>query len=385
VADALVSRRLVAGGPDDFLATHHLELRGRQEDLAVTLAEEVAARFPSIDVPRDERLSEARVEWFAAHWPEHHRRILGIADAYGVPRHEADRLADLGCVPFAGGCSAVWCPADASDDGHARLGRNYDFTTASVLAIFGLPHEQPQPAMMSRPYVLSTAPDTGPSVAAVTAGQLSGCTEGMNAAGLVVALLADDETPRPRGTGEAQVGVDELQLPRLLLERCSTAAQAREVLGGVEHYTRMVACHYLIADATGDAIVWEYDEHGVRHVVEAYEDPLVVTNHLLHRYEGVDDLPDADPAVVEGLIPHEAGTYQRARTLDRCMSRVPARAADIAAALDDVRFDGRVAGVRTLWRTVFDLTDRTMTVEFYLGDEADGSPRRSAPTTIRPA
>jgi hypothetical protein len=383
VAGALASRRLVAGGPGDFLAVHHLVLRGRQEDIAVALAAEIARHFPAGHVPVDEATSAARVEWFATHWPEHHRRVLGIAEAHDVPLPAAVALADLGCVPFAAGCSVVWCPPRASDDGHGRVGRNYDFSTGSVFALFGLPHAEPQPAMTSRPYVVSTIPDTGRAVVAVSAYQLSGCTEGLNDAGLVVVLAADDETPRERGDGAAKVGVDEVQLTRMLLERCSTAAEARGMLAGVEHHVAMVPCHYLVADAGGDAFVWEHDADGSRHVIEAEAAPLVMTNHLLHRYAGIDDLPDAEPAVEAGLVPRHVGTYERARTLARRLTTLPAAHDHVAGALDAVCLDGRVAGGRTIWRTMFDLTDRTMTVEFHLGDRADGSPRRSEPLVVR--
>jgi hypothetical protein len=380
--DALVSRRLVAGGPGDFLAAHHLVLRGSHEEIGVALDREVQAHFTGAEDARDERISAARLAWFAARWPEHHRRLLGIAAERRLRAPAADQAADLGCVPHALGCSVVYCPPDVGTDGHARVGRNYDFFTGSVAEMFSIPTELPQPAMTSRPYIVSTTPDTGRAVTCVAAYELSGCLEGMNDAGLVIATLADDETGAARGTGVAKVGVDELQLPLLVLEQCRTAAQAHSLLNHVEHYTRMMPCHYLVADAAGHSFVFEIDELGLRHVVDGHGSAQVVTNHLLHRYDGVDDLPDCEPAVRDGLIPAYAGTYERARSLSHCIEKTLVSEDDLGAALDAVCLDGRVAGGRTLWRTIFDLTDVTMTVEFYLGDQPDGRPRRSDPVTV---
>jgi hypothetical protein len=38
---------------------------------------------------------------------------------------------------------------------------------------------------------------------------------------------------------------------------------------------------------------------------------------------------------------------------------------------------------RTLWSSVYDLDERSLTVEFYLGEAADGAQRRSEPLHCR--
>ncbi len=45
---------------------------------------------------------------------------------------------------------------------------------------------------------------------------------------------------------------------------------------------------------------------------------------------------------------------------------------------------GRAVRLRTLWRTVFDLDERTMSTVFYLGDTAAGGLRRSDESTSGP-
>jgi hypothetical protein len=38
---------------------------------------------------------------------------------------------------------------------------------------------------------------------------------------------------------------------------------------------------------------------------------------------------------------------------------------------------------RTLWQCVYDLDERSLLVDFYLGENAAGTPRRSAPVQLR--
>jgi hypothetical protein len=115
--------------------------------------------------------------------------------------------------------------------------------------------------------------------------------------------------------------------------------------------------------------VWERDTHNAEHVVRAADSPLCVTNYLLHRHDGIGALP-ADEA--------DKNHYERARSLDRHAAALPLSASDIHAALHDVRVHGPDPVARTLWCSLYELRERALTVDFYLG-EADGSQRRSAP------
>ena len=202
--------------------------------------------------------------------------------------------------------------------------------------------------MMSRPYVVETHPDDGRAAVVVVGGDLSGCFDGINDAGLAVALFADDESASLQPTHQLQAGVHETQLPRLLLDRCSTVDEAVEVLYGAKQYDNFITCHYLVADAHGDAIVWERESHNTEHVVRATDAPMCVTNHLLHRHASVDALPEDGP---------DSNTYERARTLQRRLERTPLTPADIRAAMRAVRVEGPIPTARTLWSALYDLTE----------------------------
>ena len=193
--------------------------------------------------------------------------------------------------------------------------------TGSALEVAGLAPDAEQPPMLSRPYVIETYPDDGHAALAVAGLDLSGCFDGVNDAGLAVALFADDESDNLRPTLQVQAGLHELQLPRFLLDTCTTVDEAIEALYGAKQYDNFITCHYLVADSAGDAFVWERDTHNREHVIRAIDTPMCVTNYLLHRHPGVDALPADRP---------DANMYQRAQILDSRTRTGPLSHHDIA-------------------------------------------------------
>ncbi len=227
--------------------------------------------------------------------------------------------------------------------------------------------------MLSRPYVIETYPDDGHAALAVAGLDLSGCFDGVNDAGLAVALFADDESDNLRPTLQVQAGLHELQLPRFLLDTCTTVDEAIEALYGAKQYDNFITCHYLVADSAGDAFVWERDTHNREHVIRAIDAPMCVTNYLLHRHPGVDALPADRP---------DANMYQRAQILDSRTRTGPLSHHDIADALRTVRVEGPDPVARTVWSAIYDLEARSVELDFYLGETPHGQQRRSPPIQI---
>ena len=162
-------------------------------------------------------------------------------------------------------------------------------------------------------------------------------------------------------------------MPRFLLDRCRTAAQAREALHEAKHYTRYSSCHFLVADAQGDAFVWEREGDNVEHIIDAEAAPLIITNHLLSR----------DAATAKG---ETGGTHVRHQLLSQQLAHGDVNATRLHAALDSVRAETMDASgsstpaAVTLWRTEYDLAKSMMTVRFLLGTEDGG--RYSTPLSI---
>ncbi|GAA3159006.1 hypothetical protein GCM10010466_57250 [Planomonospora alba] len=368
---------VAGGGEHDFMTVRHLVLRGSQEEIGRALAEEARARAGWRPTATDPVINRARRTWFERNWPQHHARLSGVAAAFGAdPGDDALRLDGLATLPAGSGCSAVWCPPGRAADGRGRLGRNYDFFTlsaADLVAVFGgaAPSGTGLP-MASRPYVVTLVPDDGPASTALTMSELDGCMEGVNESGLAVALLLSDVagTEPPSGPPVPQAGLGVTQVPRFLLDTCHDVEEAKQALLGAKQYSEGVPCHYLIADASGRAFVWERGTDDSEHIIEAADGgPLCVTNHPLHRHPDATRLPEDTPGSFR--------TYERARTLAG-LTAGPLSPGDLRRALDAVSMPAAPEEPwRTLWRTVLDPLGRTMTVRFYLGDGPHGTVRHS--------
>lgn len=376
---------VVAGGATDFMTVRHLRLSGRQREIGRALGAAAASHgwAPS---PIDPVMGRARRLWFERNWPQHAERLRGIADALGVDPERDDVLLDSpSSVPEGSGCSVVFCPPSSTLDGHGLFGRNYDFFTMSwpeMIAAFSTPGgAQPAPAggiaIASRPYVLTTVPDQGLATTVITMDNLDGATEGVNEAGLSVALLISDITAAkpPEGPMPPQVGINPMHLPRFVLETCRTVEEAKAALLDAKQ-TEEVGCHYLIADASGAAFVWER-AGGVEHMIEAEGGgPLCVTNHLLSR--------NPDPRNLPADTEETFQTYARARTLAERTDDEKIGREYLEEVMDEVSVPATPGFPwRTLWRTVVDVNDPALETRFYLGD-ADGTVRRSETLRFTP-
>ncbi|MGW2217316.1 C45 family autoproteolytic acyltransferase/hydrolase [Nonomuraea sp. NPDC001684] len=367
----------VAGGNDDFQLVTHLTVTGSQFEIGRVLTEE-ARRLGWSPRTADPAVIRARMSWFERNWPQHHARMDGAAAALGLdPDQDELALDGWNYVPAGAACSALWCPPSASADGHGRVGRNYDFFLHTTSQLMGEPARPGELPMAARPYVISTVPDDGLASTVITMNSLDGCIDGINEAGLAVMLLiADAETATPPRLDVPQVGLGSLQLPRFLMDTCETAAQARQALLGAKQYDLGLPLHYLVADAHGQAFVWERGTDGTEHAVEFGDGPLCVTNHLLHRHP--------DPMALPADTPASLGTYGRLRTLYERSKGATMSAEDLRDSLRAVRPAEDAAGpFRTLWTTVFDTADRTLATRFYLGDGRDYSEELVFPASAR--
>jgi acyl-CoA:6-aminopenicillanic acid acyl transferase len=370
---------IVAGGSTDFMTVQHVSASGGQAEIGSALAVEARRTYGWAPAPADPLKARARRAWFARHWPQHLARMRGAAEELGLdPETDEVYLDGAGGIPLGSACAASFYPPGATVDGRGVLGRNYDFFTTSATALFAMLAGRPAPPsdempMSARPYVITSVPGDGPATTMITMNELDGCMEGINEHGLAVALLiADAESASAPVDAGPQVGVSSAQLPRFLLDTCATAAEALDALLGAKQYDLGTPLHYLVADRSGDSFVWERGPGGDEHAVRADGGALCVTNHLVHRYRDLTDLPD-DTA--ETML-----TYQRYRTISERSAGTGLSAALMREALDAVRVDAATDTdypVRTLWRTVFDLERSAMATHFYLGDAPDGAPRYS--------
>ena len=168
-----------------------------------------------------------------------------------------------------------------------------------------------------------------------------------------------------------------------MLETCATADEARRSLSDAPQYYETVPCHYIIADRGGDSFVWSHAARPGRPIrIDGSRDkPLAITNHI------------PDPVIAEG--PPRMESIERLTRLCAAVDASGERpgldairrsATTVAATLPPGAGQYRAASpTRTLWHAFYDLQDCSVEMDFYLGDEQNGTIRRSTPRrfTIR--
>ena len=366
----------ITGSPDDFLTVRHLRIDGSQREIGRRLAEAAADVHGAAAAPRpvaDPELERVRRRWFGMHHPAQLERIAGVADHFGLdPADPTVTLDWLGTYDLPAGCSVGFYPGAWTKDGHALLSRNFDFPTATFTQIVGLPPLPNERPLAADPWVIELHPDQGYASIAIGIMDLMGAMDGINEAGLAVALLADNETPDPEPTGSPQVGLAEQQVVRYLLDTCATIEEAKEALLLAKHYYFFTPCHFMVADRSGRSFVWEHSPRRNREVIvepdPAADGRLVCTNHLLHRWLDPSQLPDDS-----GPIGTAALTYHRWRTLTAAThDGAVVDRDDVRDQFAAVRFTAPIQEARTFWHALYDVDEAAAEISFYLHDR-DGA------------
>lgn len=150
----------------------------------------------------------------------HHCTLLersrGVADHFGIDPDDTTAAFDwLGTYELPAGCSVAFSPGRGTKDGHGLLSRNFDFPTATLSELIGTPPMTNERPLAADPWVIELHPDHGYSSVTVGIMDVMGAMDGINEAGLSVALLADNETPLRRGRPQrAQLRLGTLAAPQ---------------------------------------------------------------------------------------------------------------------------------------------------------------------------
>ena len=368
--DVQYRETVVAGGPDRFMEVRHVVMKGTNRAIGKKLGE-IASALGTGPMSRGSALlNRTQREYMKSAYPILHERMRGIAEAFGLGID--DDSYDFSSIMFfptaPPGCSAVFYPGAHTESGHGILSRNFDFTTGTIE---GQRPSGDQAPAVSRPFIFEFYPDKGYASIAICAFELvGGVLDGMNEKGLVVAIFGDDDTAVRHGIHPSMdVGLHELMSMRYLLDTCSNVAEAKEALLLSKHIYAFVPCHYLIADRSGKSFIFEFSPYRHATYIIDGQGPQCITNHLVSQYPDIEEFPDS--VMID--------SFDRYRALHDAVAEVGKRftleeitAINAAVANSAMEFDHpeRAPG-RTLWHALYDTSDLSLRVKFYLGDRID--------------
>jgi len=380
------SSLVVSGGqPGEFLTVRHVRAKGTSRQIGRTLAEAALGVYGEAVGPvraADRVIERARRQWFSIHYPDLLERARGIGDILGVdPESDEWDLSSLATFGASAGCSVAFYPAPGTKEGHGLLSRNFDFPTVTFTEMLGLPARDGERPAAGDPWITELRPDQGYASISIGIADVMGAMDGINEAGLSVALLADGESPHQEPSFGPQVGLSEQQVVRYLLDRCADVDEAKQALLLAKQYYAFLPCHYVVADRSGRSFVWEYSPgHNNEKIVDTDKTQggrMVCTNHLLHRWPDSAELPDDyGPEGVAGF------TYNRWRALSEQISDgAIVDRHDLRAHSESVRFTAPTEGTRTLWHAIYDVDDRSVEYSFYRHDR-DGRSEFTEPRSF---
>lgn len=363
--------KVVAGTPNDLMMVRHVVLRGSNEQIGQQLAE-LAKKNHKVKAftDLDAATLKARNAWFQKNYPEVMDRAKGVRKALGWVKG-----ADYTSLPYnldvRPACSVVYYPGPSVTNGHAMMSRNYDFPKASYAELTGRPAAKGARSMTGDPYVIEMHPKGGLSSLYISAYDLLlGTIDGVNEKGVTVALLADDMSKK-RTRGRNGIGLGEVDLPRYVLDKATSAEHARELLRKVPYYASFIPCHYIVGDPSGDSFIFEVDENDRIHIIDGRGKPQIITNHSIHKYDA-NKLPNGN-------------SFDRYRRLQQEIANrknrvTPAEVKEInycVAVPADVKVHA------TLWHSVYDLKDKTLKVSFCLSRSDEAKERRTPYLSFR--
>lgn len=382
---------------DSFMTLRHVKLHGTNVEIGQWLGQLAIERYGKSpeQFAANSLYAKARRLYFQRNYPIHWERVRGVAVAFGLDpeddRYDFTGLPHLTELPVPPvGCSAIYYPPATTASGHGYLSRNFDFFVGSMADVMQVPlspvvKEQLSP-VMSEPYLMEWYPEDGgyASLAIHAFDTLAGTLDGINSAGLVVSILADNEAfnelgPKlePHPWPMQVIGLHELAVMRLLLDTCATVSEAKEALLTIKQHYRFIPCHYIVADRSGQSFIYENSTgRNVQHVIAGNGQPQVVTNFQLYKHP----IPESMPS---GKLTLESESFWRYRLLaDRIVNHHDGFTAEemkannacvnVMEVIKTTSPDDPLREVpgRTVWHSLYDQHADTLEVSFYLGEEA---------------
>ena len=353
----LLEHRAIAGSDRDFLIAQYYKVQGTNREIGRTLAQIAKSLNVGIRAAPDPIRNKLQCQYFKQNYPQHYQRMLGVADEYGININDYARSASsLPYLPGQPACSVAFYPANRTAIQHNIMSRNLDMPVEN---------NEGRPHSCSRPILFEIHPDSGyPSIYLCLTDLLGGAVEGINSEGLSLAVLGDEVNNTDCHPVESsfEVGLNEVQIMRYLLDNCKNVEEAKESLLWLKQYYQLFRLHYLVADKEGKSFVFEFSRHRNQSRIVEGEGIQCVTNHLLSN----PDLADAPPESIERLDILKSLTVSRRVFI---LDEIKENHSKVTPWMPDYRPKWPTS--RTLWHSIYDLDSKSMKVKFYLGEAKD--------------
>lgn len=363
-------------GSGDYMEVRHIVLRGTNAEIGKALGDIGQNNFGAVLSRYTPPVNgSARNEYIRTHYPILWERMQGVAVSYGIkPGNETYDTSGLGYGFEPAGCSIIFFPGNSTTNGHAIYARNMDYFTATASEIFGTGLTPTGDKMCSKNYVLELYPDRGyPSIVIGSFDLLNGPMDGMNEKGVTVSMLVDNDAAPITVMDISQVsGLSSMQLMRAVLDTASDVDEAKSIILNNNVSMLAVPLHVLVADRSGRSFVAELSASDLKwHFTDNAGKPQILTNHALYKYPNISAFPQV-PAT------DEYDSFNRYRRLDAYVANHTGKfsPADVSSSMALVYANTALAmeggspplPMRTVWTSLFDLEDRSVTVQFYEHD-----------------
>lgn len=371
----------------DYSKPRHIIVAGSYEEIGFDLATIAKKDYDcELGIYDDPIYGKARKTYMETNWPEMAERAKGVRRAYGLSEddvvYDSNTLScDLYDAVKRGSnadlttCSAAMLPVEKSDGG-VFVSRNYDMMAMVVWSeLFNKKAPEGAYKYAQRYIVLETRPDNGYKSIQIGGNEvLHPWVDCINEKGLYVTVFHDPDSIGSEGipcSGMKTSGLSVIQLPTFLMDTCATVEEAKQKILQNKFTQTFLRLHLLIADASGNATVFELNEDGELCFADRKaNEPIFVTNHQLSKYPDPGTYPEFD-------IHAEHNTYARQLIFRDAYAGLsaPFKIDDVNAMTDAVHCsftDTKKAESgpleRTLSNCTCDLSKPELSVRWYLGD-----------------
>jgi hypothetical protein len=371
--------------PDTFPLVRSIRMAGTQREIGRKMAQIAKDRY-GVTLAKNESsdYGRARYTYLEKNDPALLERARGVLEEYGLA--EDDPTVDPTTLIYSMGhlgCSMLYFPGSVTESGHAMAIRNNDFSAGSISQLLGMPRQAGERDIFGELYVVQSNPTRGYACLYLSAlDLLSGTLDGINQHGLTVYGLVDQGVPQNqmKVAGNRVIGLNPLQAMRLVLETCRNCQEAKQVLLTNKIFDIIKGMHYLVGDAAGNSFIFEVNKLDEQaHIQDGNGQPQILTNNTIWNMPPVDQLPATFDDPYNSLHRYRVLT----ETIDRQGSQKVSESFMIQAAESvfprkpSGDLGGSAMTLRPLWQDIYDMTDLSLKVRFWLKDRGiapDGLP-----------